>query len=99
MSATAQRHGRGGGGAEADLGLLLTLAEQSKNAPNLRVATVDGTVYHDGGASEAEELAIATAVGASATLLNHIQFLTIRRYLSFVFIALVVLLVVLALWG
>jgi hypothetical protein len=31
--------------------------------------------------------------------LNHIQFLTIRRYLSFVFIALVVLLVVLALWG
>ena len=42
---------------------------------------------------------IASAVGASATLLNHIQFLTIRRYLSFVFIALVVLLVVLALWG
>ncbi len=42
---------------------------------------------------------VASAVGASATLLNHIQFLTIRRYLSFVFIALVVLLVVLALWG
>jgi formate hydrogenlyase subunit 3/multisubunit Na+/H+ antiporter MnhD subunit len=42
---------------------------------------------------------IANAVGASATLLNHIQFLTIRRYLSFVFIALVALLVVLALWG
>ena len=42
---------------------------------------------------------IASAVGASATLLNHIQFFTIRRYLSFVFIALVVLLVVLALWG
>ena len=42
---------------------------------------------------------VANAVGASATLLNHIQFFTIRRYLSFVFIALVVLLVVLALWG
>jgi formate hydrogenlyase subunit 3/multisubunit Na+/H+ antiporter MnhD subunit len=42
---------------------------------------------------------IASVVGASATLLNHIQFLTIRRYLSFVFIALIVLLVVLALWG
>jgi hydrogenase-4 component B len=42
---------------------------------------------------------IASAVGASATLLNHIQFLTIRRYLNFVFIALVILLVVLALWG
>jgi formate hydrogenlyase subunit 3/multisubunit Na+/H+ antiporter MnhD subunit len=42
---------------------------------------------------------VAGAVGGSATLLNHIQFFTIRRYLSFVFIALVVLLVVLALWG
>jgi hypothetical protein len=42
---------------------------------------------------------IASAVDASATVLNHIQFLTIRRYLSFVFIALVVLLVVLAIWG
>jgi hydrogenase-4 component B len=37
--------------------------------------------------------------GATATLLNHIQFLTIRHYLSFVFIALVVLLMVLAPWG
>lgn len=42
---------------------------------------------------------LAKAVGATATLLNHIQFLTIRRYLSFVFVALVTLLVVLALWG
>ncbi len=42
---------------------------------------------------------VASAVGASATLLNQIQFLTIRRYLSFVFIALVILLVVLAIWG
>jgi hypothetical protein len=30
--------------------------------------------------------------------LNHLQFLTIRRYLSLVFLALVVLLVVLAIW-
>jgi hydrogenase-4 component B len=42
---------------------------------------------------------VASAVGASATLLNHIQFFTIRRYLSFVFAALIVLLVVLAIWG
>jgi formate hydrogenlyase subunit 3/multisubunit Na+/H+ antiporter MnhD subunit len=42
---------------------------------------------------------VGNIVGASATLLNHVQFLTIRRYLSFVFIALVLLLVVLALWG
>jgi hypothetical protein len=42
---------------------------------------------------------VTLAVGKSATLLNHIQFLTIRRYLGFVFVALVVLLVVLALWG
>jgi formate hydrogenlyase subunit 3/multisubunit Na+/H+ antiporter MnhD subunit len=42
---------------------------------------------------------VALAVGTWATLLNHVQFLTIRRYLSLVFVALVVLLVVLALWG
>jgi hydrogenase-4 component B len=42
---------------------------------------------------------LAGVIGATATLLNHIQFLTIRRYLSFVFIALIVLVVVLALWG
>jgi NADH:ubiquinone oxidoreductase subunit 5 (subunit L)/multisubunit Na+/H+ antiporter MnhA subunit len=42
---------------------------------------------------------VASAVGAAATLLNHVQFLTIRRYLGFVFIALVLLLVILALWG
>jgi hypothetical protein len=42
---------------------------------------------------------VAGAVGATATLLDHVQFFTIRSYLSFVFIALVVLLVVLALWG
>lgn len=42
---------------------------------------------------------VAGAVGATATLLNHVQFFTVRRYLSFVVMALVVLLVVLALWG
>jgi hypothetical protein len=42
---------------------------------------------------------VSRAVGSSASLLNHVQFLTIRHYLSFVFIALVVLLVVLALWA
>jgi hydrogenase-4 component B len=38
------------------------------------------------------------AVGAIAGILNHLQFLTIRRYLALVFIALVVLLLVLAIW-
>lgn len=38
-------------------------------------------------------------VGAIADRLNRFQFLTIRRYLGLVFLALVALLVVLALWG
>jgi hydrogenase-4 component B len=42
---------------------------------------------------------IAGAVGFIAEKLNHLQFLTIRRYLSLVFLALVVLLLVLALWS
>jgi methylmalonyl-CoA mutase len=50
-------------GAEADLGLLLALGEQSRSFVNLHLATVDGTVYHDAGASDAQELGIATAVG------------------------------------
>jgi NADH:ubiquinone oxidoreductase subunit 5 (subunit L)/multisubunit Na+/H+ antiporter MnhA subunit len=41
---------------------------------------------------------IATAVSFAATRLNHLQFLTIRRYLSMVFLALVILLLVLAIW-
>ena len=41
---------------------------------------------------------VATAVSLAATRLNQLQFLTIRRYLSFVFSALVILLLVLALW-
>ncbi len=41
---------------------------------------------------------ISGAVNFAAEHLNHLQFLTIRRYLSFVFLALVLLLLVLALW-
>jgi formate hydrogenlyase subunit 3/multisubunit Na+/H+ antiporter MnhD subunit len=37
-------------------------------------------------------------VGRLAALLNHLQFLTIRRYLGFVFVTLVVLLLALTLW-
>ncbi|MGO6900637.1 hydrogenase 4 subunit B, partial [Rhizobium ruizarguesonis] len=44
-------------------------------------------------------LPIAGAVGFVAEKLNHLQFLTIRRYLSLVFLALVFLLLVLALWS
>jgi NADH:ubiquinone oxidoreductase subunit 5 (subunit L)/multisubunit Na+/H+ antiporter MnhA subunit len=41
---------------------------------------------------------IGGAVGFAADRLNHLQFLTIRRYLSLVFLALVSLLLVLTLW-
>ena len=41
---------------------------------------------------------LAGAVGFAADWLNHLQFLTIRRYLALVFLALVFLLVVLAIW-
>ena len=50
-------------GAEADLSLLPELA--GRGFGNLRVATVDATVYHDAGASDATELAVATAVGVA----------------------------------
>jgi methylmalonyl-CoA mutase len=50
-------------GAPAELGSVLRTAEQSRLAPRLRAATVDATVYHDAGGSDADELAIATAVG------------------------------------
>jgi hydrogenase-4 component B len=42
---------------------------------------------------------IAGAVAFAADRLNKLQFLTIRRYLSLVFLALVVLLLVLAIWS
>jgi formate hydrogenlyase subunit 3/multisubunit Na+/H+ antiporter MnhD subunit len=41
---------------------------------------------------------IAGLVGAAADRLNHLQFLTIRQFLSLVFAALVILLLVLAIW-
>ena len=41
---------------------------------------------------------VAAAVNALADRLNHVQFLTIRRYLTLVFLVLVALLLVLALW-
>ncbi len=41
---------------------------------------------------------LMSAVGAAADRLNHLQFLTIRRYLSLVFAALVLLLLVRAIW-
>jgi hydrogenase-4 component B len=37
-------------------------------------------------------------VGLAADRLNRLQFLTIRRYLSLVFLALIFLLLVLAVW-
>jgi hypothetical protein len=41
---------------------------------------------------------VSSFVDVAAGRLNHLQFLTIRRYLSLVFIALVTLLLVLAIW-
>ena len=41
---------------------------------------------------------VANAIGATADWMNVLQFLTIRRYLGFVFVALVLLLLALALW-
>jgi formate hydrogenlyase subunit 3/multisubunit Na+/H+ antiporter MnhD subunit len=41
---------------------------------------------------------IAVGVGLAADRLNHLQFLTIRQFLSLVFAALVILLLVLAIW-
>jgi hydrogenase-4 component B len=41
---------------------------------------------------------VAVAVGFAADKLNHLQFLTIRQFLSLVFAALVLLLLVLAIW-
>ena len=43
-------------------------------------------------------LPLSSGVMLTAGILNHLQFLTIRRYLSLVFIALVSLLLVLAIW-
>ncbi|MEO6886656.1 MAG: methylmalonyl-CoA mutase family protein [Jatrophihabitantaceae bacterium] len=52
-------------GAAADLALLPALAGRCRSAANLRIATVDATIYHDAGASDAQELGIAAAVGVA----------------------------------
>jgi methylmalonyl-CoA mutase len=52
-------------GEDADLAVLPALAELAAAAPGLRVATVDATVYHDAGASDAQEIGIATSVGVA----------------------------------
>ncbi len=52
-------------GAVADLDMLTRLAQQRNRAVKLRLATVDGGSYHDAGASDAQELGIATAVGVA----------------------------------
>jgi methylmalonyl-CoA mutase len=52
-------------GADADLHLVRVLTEQSKRAPGMQVATVDATIYHDAGGSDAQELGIGTAVGVA----------------------------------
>jgi hypothetical protein len=43
-------------------------------------------------------LPLAEGVDAAATRLNRLQFLTIRQFLSLVFAALVLLLLVIAIW-
>jgi methylmalonyl-CoA mutase len=48
-------------GADADLGLLVPRPD----FPQLQVATVDASVYHDAGGSDATQLAMATAVGVA----------------------------------
>jgi methylmalonyl-CoA mutase len=52
-------------GAVADLPLLGELAAKAAEFPKLRVATVDGTIYHDAGGSDSDELAVAAAVGVA----------------------------------
>jgi methylmalonyl-CoA mutase len=47
------------------LDVLSALVETSTAAPKVMIATVDGTVYHDAGASDVAELAITTAVGVA----------------------------------
>ena len=41
---------------------------------------------------------VARGIGFAADRLNHLQFLTIRQFLSLVFAALVLLLLVVAIW-
>ncbi len=52
-------------GDDADLGLLAELADRASACPDLRLATVDATTYHDAGAGDAAEVAIATSIGVA----------------------------------
>lgn len=52
-------------GTDADRRLLHTLGEQSKTLTGMHLATVDGTVYHEAGGSDAQELGVGTAVGVA----------------------------------
>lgn len=52
-------------GAAAELSLLGELSARAADFPNVRVATVDGTVYHDAGGSDSDELAVAAGVGVA----------------------------------
>lgn len=49
-------------GADADLGLLRDLV---RLGTSMHLATVDATVYHSAGASDAQELGIATSIGVA----------------------------------
>jgi methylmalonyl-CoA mutase len=52
-------------GTEADLGMLAALVRQVAASPEVRVAEIDATVYHEAGGSDSDEIAIATAVGVA----------------------------------
>ena len=51
--------------ATVDVAGALTPGEQSEALPHMRLATVDATIYHDAGASDAQEIGIGTAVGVA----------------------------------
>jgi methylmalonyl-CoA mutase len=52
-------------GGDGDLGLLRILSAQSTALAGMHLATVDGTIYHDAGGSDAQELGVGTAVGVA----------------------------------
>jgi len=52
-------------GTAADLDVLPELSAAAAAYSNLRIATVDATVYHDAGASDSDEIAAATSVGVA----------------------------------
>ena len=49
----------------ADVFAFAELVELARPHEQLRVATIDATIYHDAGASDATEVAVATAVGVA----------------------------------